>query len=147
MKKTIVLAFLLFAVCLPVRAQYFAIPWFKIGGGGGAMTGGNFYVNGTIGQADTGNVMTGGNYVEDGGFWVIVLVTAGAPTLYISHSNNTVTVYWQSVPGWNLYQNSSLTMPSNWTASSGITTTNGTNYLIVSPPTGNLFFRLQAPLP
>jgi uncharacterized repeat protein (TIGR03803 family) len=67
------------------------------------------------------------------------------PRLYISQSGNTVTVFWQDVSGWTLQQNNSLTMPAGWSASSGVTTSNGTNYLNITPPTGNLFFRLSHP--
>jgi len=90
--------------------------------------------------------MTGGNYSLTGGFWALISVvqTPGAPTLYISHAGNTVTVYWQAITGWSLQQNANLAM-SGWTASGGVTTYNGTNYLnLVSPP-GNLFFRLHNP--
>jgi hypothetical protein len=68
-----------------------------------------------------------------------VVQSPGAPTLYISHSGNTVTVYWQDVSGWSLQQNISLTVPAGWTGSSGVTTSNGTNYLSLTSPTGNLF--------
>jgi len=56
-----------------------------------------------------------------------------------------VTVYWQDVSGWSLQQNNNLTVPAGWTGSSGMTTSNGTNYLTITPPTGNLFFRLANP--
>jgi hypothetical protein len=89
--------------------------------------------------------MTGGNYSLTGGFWSLIAAvqTGGAPTLFISHSGNTVTVYWQDVSGWSLQQNSNLTSFGGWSASSGWTTSNGTNYLNITPPTGNLFFRLK----
>ena len=91
--------------------------------------------------------MTGGNYSLTGGFWSLISVaqTPGAPTLYISHAGNTVTVFWQNESGWNLQQNSNLTIPANWSASGGITTSNGTNYLNVVNPSGNLFYRLSHP--
>ena len=60
-----------------------------------------------------------------GGFWALISVvqTPGAPTLYVSQSGNTVTVYWQNVAGWNLVQDSNLATPmANWSASGGITT-------------------------
>jgi hypothetical protein len=56
-----------------------------------------------------------------------------------------VTVYWQNVSGWNLQQNNNLTLPANWSASGGITTSNGTNYLNVPNPAGNVYFRLKNP--
>ena len=91
--------------------------------------------------------MTGGNYSLTGGFWALisVLQIPGAPTLYISHSGNSVTVYWQNVSGWSLHQNGNLAMLAGWSASGGVTTSNGTNYLTIAPPTGNLFFRLSQP--
>ena len=68
-----------------------------------------------------------------------------APTLYITGSGNTVTVYWQDVSGWSLQQNNNLTVPAGWSVNSGWTTSNGTNYLNITSPTGILFFRLANP--
>jgi len=126
------------------RAQQYSIDWYKIAGGGGTSTGGVYSVSGTIGQHDAGGPMSGGNYSLTGGFWALISVvqTPGAPTLYISHSGNTVTVYWQNVSGWSLQQNANLATAS-WTTSGGVTTSNGTNYLSLSSPPGNLFFRLS----
>lgn len=126
-------------------AQQYSIDWYKIAGGGGTSTAGNYSMSGTIGQPDAGGPMSGANYSLTGGFWSLISAaqTAGAPTLSISHSANTVTVCWQNIAGWNLYQNSSLKSPSGWATSSGVTTSNGTNYLTLTPSTGNLFFRLQ----
>ena len=97
MKKII----LLFVLLIPVLgfAQQYSIDWYKIAGGGGTSTGGIYQVSGTIGQPDAGGPMTGGNYSLTGGFWALISVvqTPGAPTLYISDSGNTVTVYWQDV--------------------------------------------------
>jgi hypothetical protein len=145
MKKRI----LLLSLVLPAigSAQQYSIDWYKIAGGGGTSTGGPYAVTGTIGQHDAGGPMTGGNYSLTGGFWALVSVvqTPGAPTLYISHAGNTVTVYWQNVSGWNLQQNSNLSSPSGWTINSSWTTSNGTNYLNLASPAGNLFFRLSNP--
>jgi hypothetical protein len=142
MKKLI----LLFGLLLPAlsQAQSYSIDWYKIAGGGGTSTGGVYSVSGTVGQHDAGGPMTGGNYSLTGGFWALLSVvqTPGAPALYITGSGNTVTMYWQDVSGWSLQQNANLATAS-WTASSGVTTSNGTNYLNFSSPTGNLFFRLK----
>ena len=129
------------------HAQQFSIDWYKVAGGGGTSTGGVYSVSGTIGQPDASGAMSGGNYSLTGGFWSLISVmqAPGAPTLYISHSGNAVTVYWQAVSGWSLQQNNNLTVPANWTASGGVITSNGTNYLSITPPTGNLFFRLSNP--
>jgi hypothetical protein len=145
MKKLILLLSLLLpASCF---AQQYSISWYKIAGGGGTSTGATYAVSGTIGQHDAGGPMTGGNYSLTGGFWaqISVVQTAGAPTLYLSHSGNTVTVYWTVAPGWTLQQNNDIAVPASWSASGGVTTANGTNYLNITPPTGNLFFRLIQP--
>jgi hypothetical protein len=137
------------AFCLPALAQSYSIDWYKIAGGGGTSSNGQYSVSGTIGQPDASanNAMTGGNYSLTGGFWAFlsVLQTPGAPTLLISHSGNTVTVYWQAVSGWTLQQNANLALANNWTTNTSWTTTNGTNYLNVVNPTGNWFFRLSNP--
>jgi hypothetical protein len=129
-------------------AQSYSISWYKIAGGGGTSTGAPYSISGTIGQPDASRAMSGGNYSITGGFWAMfqVLQAPGAPTLYISHSGNVVTVYWQNVAGWNLHQDSDLTAPiSIWPASSSPTLTNGTNYLSFTNPSGNLFFELRNP--
>lgn len=141
--------FFLFALLIPSLglAQSFSIDWYKIAGGGGTSTGATYQVTGTIGQADASGAMTGGNYSLTGGFWSLISImqTLGAPTLYMSHSGNMVTVYWQDVSGWSLQENSDIALPANWSASGGVTTSNGTNYLNIASPAGNLFYRLQHP--
>ena len=135
-------------------AQSYTVDWHKIAGGGGTSTGGTYQVAGTIGQPDASGAMTGGpvsgtnHYSVTGGFWALIqaVQTPGAPTLYISHSGNSVTVYWQEVAGWNLMQSGNLTTPiGNWSVRSSPTLTNGTNYLTLVNPAGNLFFRLKNP--
>jgi len=130
-----------------VQAQSYSIDWYKIAGGGGTSTDGQYSVSGTIGQPDASGAMSGGNYSLTGGFWSLISVvqTAGAPTLFISHAANTVTVYWQAVSGWSLKQNSNLASPAGWSVNSSWTTANGTNSLILTSPPGNLFFRLSNP--
>jgi hypothetical protein len=65
--------------------------------------------------------------------------------LFIRQSGGTVTVCWQNEPGWRLQENTNPTVPAGWTVNSGRTTSNGTNYLNLDPPTGNWFFRLTQP--
>jgi hypothetical protein len=145
--KKIILSTLLTLVAFAASAQY-SIDWYKIAGGGGTSTNGNFSVSGTIGQPDTSGALSGGNFSVTGGYWALINVvqTPGAPTLYISHSGNVVTVYWQDVSGWSLIQNGNLTTPvASWSPSSSPTLTGGTNYLNITNPVGNLFFRLQHP--
>ena len=129
-------------------AQSYSIDWYKIAGGGGTSTNGSYSVSGTIGQPDASGAMSGGNYSVTGGYWSLINVvqTPGAPTLYISHAGNTVTVYWQDVTGWSLVQSGNLTTPmGRWSASSSPTLTGGTNYWNVTNPSGNVFYRLTHP--
>ncbi|MGO8764657.1 MAG: hypothetical protein ACLQSR_05915 [Limisphaerales bacterium] len=145
MRKVIISCLLISACFLSALAQSFSINWYKISGGGGTSTGATYQVTGTIGQPDASGAMSGGNYSVTGGFWSLISVvqTAGAPTLYIGHSGQTVTVYWQDVAGWTLQQNNNLAAPASWSPSGGVTTANGTNYLNVVAPAGNLFFKLS----
>ena len=85
------------------QAQSYSIDWYKIAGGGGTSTNGQYAVTGTIGQPDAGGAMAGGNYSLTGGFWSLISVvqTPGAPMLNISRSGSTVTVYWQDTSGWS----------------------------------------------
>lgn len=149
MKNSFNILLLIAALMLPAaaRAQSYSINWYKVSGGGGTSTGGGYAVSGTAGQHDAGGPMTGGGYSLTGGFWAIisVLQTAGAPTLYISYTPNTITVYWQDVTGWGLEQNNNLQMPAAWTTNSSWITSGGTNYLDVTHPTGKEFFRLFNP--
>lgn len=148
--KIFALAYSLLFACFSMMAsaQSYTIDWFKVAGGGGTSTGGTYAVSGTIGQPDASGVMSGGNYSVTGGFWALIQVvqTPGAPKLYISHTGNVVTVYWQNIAGWNLHQSGNLTTPiASWASSSSPTLTNGTNYLNLVNPAGNLFFRLTNP--
>jgi len=134
-----------FACCLRVQGQSYSIDWYKIAGGGGTSIGGVYQVSGTIGQPDASSAMSGGNYSLTGGFWALYAVqTPGAPMLFITRSGSAVTVFWENVSGWNLVQSGNLATPlGSWSASSGITTSSGTNYLNLTNPQANLFFRLK----
>ena len=135
-------------VATVAQAQSYSIDWFTIDGGGGTSTNGQYSLSGTIGQPDASGAMSGGNYSVTGGFWALIQVvqTPGAPTLYIGGSGSTVTVYWQNVSGWSLIQNGNLTTPvASWSANNTATLTGGTNYLTLTNPPGNLFYRLTHP--
>lgn len=82
--------------------------------------------------------------MSHGGIWTVQapVQTIIVPLLSIGYSNNTVTLSWQDMGGWSLYQNSNPTSSNGWSPSSGVTTNNGTNYLSVSNPSGARFFRL-----
>ena len=141
---------IIFTVCLPlgfaVHAQSYSVDWFKVAGGGGTSTGGVYNVSGTIGQPDAGGPLTGGNYSITGGFWALIQVvqTSGLPNLLITHTGNNVVVYWANTGSYTLQQNGSLANSGGWVTSSyTITTANGTNSITITPPVGNLFFRLK----
>ena len=133
------------AFCLRAWGQSYSIDWFKIAGGGGTSTGGVYAVSGTLGQPDAGGAMTGGNYSLSGGFWSLIAVvqSAGLPNLSIAHSGNSVIVSWPNTGSYTLQQNANLALANGW-ATSGytISTSSGTNSITVTPPVGNLFFRL-----
>jgi hypothetical protein len=85
-----------------------------------------------------------------GGFWSIISVVPGpgVPGLSIVRNGpNSVKILWPD-PATNQYtlqQNVNLAA-GTW-AASGYTAvwTNGTNSITITPPLGNLFFRLQHP--
>jgi hypothetical protein len=120
-----------------------------VDGGGGTSTGGVFTVSGTIGQPDAGT-MSGGNYTLQGGFWGVVAAvqTPGASLLSIFRTTtNTVAVSWPSPStGWTLQQNTNSVSSVSWSnVTSGIVDDGATKTLVVNPPTGNRFYRLQKP--
>jgi hypothetical protein len=78
---------------------------------------------------------------------ISVLQTPGLPNLTITFVGpNSVVVSWPNTGSYTLQQNSNLTTPVGWTTSGySMTTANGTNSITITPPTGNLFFRLANP--
>jgi hypothetical protein len=147
MKKLV----LIFSLLIPIIgfAQQYSIDWYKIAGGGGTSTGGTYAVSGTIGQHDAGGPMTGGNYSLTGGFWALISVvqTPGLPDLTITFVGpNSVKVSWPDTGSYTLQQNANVANAAGWTTSGySITTTNGISSITITPPTGNLFFRLSNP--
>ena len=139
-KTTLLIGLMLPSLCL---AQSYSIDWYKIAGGGGTSSNGQYTVSGTIGQHDAGGPMTGGGYSLTGGFWALYAVqTPGAPLLTITYDGNQAVVSWPlSVTGWTLQTNANLS-PSNW-VNYGATVIN--NAVTSAPPTGKLFFRLTHP--
>jgi hypothetical protein len=145
----ILVLFLSLSVSAIGFAQQYAIDWTTIDGGGGTSTGGVYSVSGTIGQPDVGT-MSGGNYTVQGGFWGIIAAvqTPGAPLLSILRTiTNTVAVSWPSPStGFTLQQNTNGIGTVNWSNVVTAPLDDGTTKtLIVSPPTGNRFYRLQKP--
>jgi hypothetical protein len=138
---------LLFGLLVPTIsfAQQYSIDWYKIAGGGGTSAGGTYQVSSTIGQPDASGTMTGGNYSLSGGFWSLIAVvqTTGLANLTIIHVGNSVIIFWPDTGNYTLQQNSNLVGGAWATSGYIITTNNGTNSITVTPPTGNLFFRLS----
>lgn len=50
------------------RLAGYSLPWWTVDSGGGASSGGDYQLSGTIGQPDAGT-LSGGNYQLEGGFW------------------------------------------------------------------------------
>ncbi len=74
--STLLLTITLASVAL---AQDFDLTWHTIDGGGGYSAGGDFELEGTIGQHDAGpstGPMTGGDFTLSGGFWPVANVCA-----------------------------------------------------------------------
>ena len=135
--------------CLHATAQSYSVDWYKVAGGGGTSTGGTYQVSGTIGQHDASGAMSGGNYSVTGGFWSLINVvqTPGLPNLVIvRNGTSSVKVLWLD-PATNTYtlqQTPILGAGNSWaTCGYVITPANGTNSITITPPTGNLFFRLK----
>jgi len=129
-------------------AQSYSIDWYKIAGGGGTSSNGQFTVTGTIGQHDAGGPMVGGNFSLTGGFWSLLSVVqaAGSPTMRIFlTSSNTAVVAWPvSATGFTLQQNSVLSY-SGWNNSAASIVVGSENQVVIAPPTGRQFFRLMHP--
>ena len=133
---------LLSACCLRALGQTYSIDWYKISGGGGTSTNGQYSLSGTIGQHDAGGPMTSGSYSLTGGFWALISVvqTPGAPLLTITYSGNQAIVSWpSSVTGWTLQTNANLATGAWGNYAGAVVNNSMTN----APPTGNLFFRLK----
>jgi len=93
--------------------------------------------------------MTGGSYSLTGGFWSLIAVvqTPGLPNLTITFVGpNSVVVSWPNTGSYALQQNNNPAASAGWmTSGYTITTNNGTNSVTITPPAGNLFFRLFNP--
>ena len=140
MKKLLLFGLLLATAGL---AQQYSIGWYKISGGGGTSANGPYAVTGAIGQPDAGPAMSGGNYSVTGGFWSLIAVqTPGAPLLSITAAGNEVIVSWPAPSTGYLLQTNSGLNPAAWGGCGG---TVNNNSAAMSPPRGNVFFRLFHP--
>ena len=130
-----------------LHAQQYSIDWYKVSGGGGTSSNGQYVVSGTIGQHDAGGPMTNGNFSLTGGFWSLFAVqTPGAPMLFITKSGNNAILSWSSsATGYLLEINPSLAASGGWTGLSVAPPVNGTNYVTNTIVPGNNYFRLRHP--
>jgi hypothetical protein len=148
MRKHLLPNVLPFVAAFSLGAQSYSVDWFKVSGGGGAGSNGQYSISGTIGQPDAGGPMTGGNYSLTGGFWSLISVvqTPGGPNLMVTFVGpNSVSVSWPNTGSYTLQSNGNLAT-TNWANYGGtVTTNNGISSVTLTPPAGNLFFRLSQP--
>jgi len=78
-----------------------------------------------------------------------LLVAARLPNLNISYvAPDSVVVSWPATGSYTLQQSANVADPGSWATSvynNNITTANNTSSITITPPTGNLFFRLSNP--
>ena len=142
-------ALVLFLSAFPLQAQPFAIPWFKIAGGGVTQgAGGPYTLGGTIGQFDAGRV-AGGAFRSEGGFWGIQIQQLGFPRLNIAAAGNDLTVSWFTAePGLILQRAETLTAPAPWSdVGAPVVTVDLTSSVTLGIATSvtNHFYRLRRP--
>jgi len=105
------------------------------------------YNAGTIYKIATNGVMTAfasGLSAPCAVAFLPVLQAASLPPLVVLLSSNSVLVSWQDSGSYTLQQNSNLANTNSWSTSRyTVATTNGTNSITITLPTGNLFFRLM----
>jgi hypothetical protein len=144
----VLLALGLFGNSWHSSAQGFSIGWYKIAGGGGTSSNSQFSITGTIGQAEAGGALTGGAFSVSGGFWTVsTIVSPGAPLLriYLTSTNAAVIAWPSPSTGYSLQVTTNLAAPV-WIAPSETQIDDGTQKsIIVSPRTGNRFYRLTNP--
>ena len=133
----------LWLTALAAQAQP-SIDWFKIAGGGGTSTNGQYSLSGTIGQPDAGGPLTNGQYSVTGGFWALptLVQTPGAPTLHITNAApGFATLWWTPpTPGYVLQSTDRLS-PTNWVN----TPSDTTNPATVPATLPARFYRLFKP--
>ena len=66
---TLLLVLFAFTIIALAANGGYEITWFTIDAGGGRSAGGDYTLNGSIGQPDADSPASGGDYTIDGGFW------------------------------------------------------------------------------
>jgi hypothetical protein len=129
------------------RAQ-FAIRRSSFSTVGGKSAGGSYSVSSAIGTTGAGATASGGSYSVTTSPWSVAIVeTPSAPKLGIAAASGTVSITWPSPStDWVLQQNTSTVSSVNWSNVTATIQDDGTTRtLIVTPPTGNRFYRLFKP--
>jgi hypothetical protein len=139
---------------ITVATAQYSVGWSTLDGGGPS-SGGNYSMNGTIGQPDAGGPMNGGVFTFTGGFWPGVTdVDVGAiPGLAIrlgvpSGGFNTVILTWPNPStGYVLQQNPNMNGPGGgWVNITQTPAINGSNKEVTLTATGAFcVFRLRRP--
>jgi hypothetical protein len=86
------------------------------------------------------------NILGDNGGGVSVIIAPVAPRLDIARADTDVIVFWLAAEaeGFLLQESTNLAVPTAWAnTTNDVNPINGTNYLILTSPAGNLFFRLK----
>ncbi len=137
----------LLGLAVPASAQ-FAIDWWTVDGGGGASSGGNYALSGTIGQPDAGS-MSGGTFILQGGFWANELAPPSEPLPRLSiqlRPNGICLLSWPyPSTGFLLMVNSDLTK-AKWDPVEIPPVRVGEDYQVeVVSPIGQNFYLLRKP--
>lgn len=129
-------------------AQSAAIAWHAFGSGGGASTGGVYSVRSTVAQSTGAGSAASGPYSAVSGFGALyVLQSTNAPRLTISRTTtNTVMISWPSPStGWTLRQTTDVKTGSWVSPAESVSDDGAVKFIVVSPPTGNRYYRLVKP--
>jgi hypothetical protein len=111
-------------------------------------TGGNYSLGSTVGTTGGGMTASGGSFSVTSSPWSVTVVeTPGAPKLTIAAVNGAVRISWPSPStDWILQQNTNSVRSVYWSNVTATVQDDGTTKtVIVSPPTGNRFYRLLKP--
>lgn len=98
-----------------LHAQIYSIDSFTIAGGAGTSTGGNFTLDGTVGQPGAG-VMSGGNYSLAGGFWGAIQTPSPVGSIFIRVRvvNGQVHLRFTGIPGRVYYVERAHSVTGPW---------------------------------
>ncbi len=99
---------------------------------------------GSIASSSDGTKLAAVAYSE--GIWTAqATIQTISPGLTINLSGNAAIISWPDTGSCTLQQCSNLTAGTWCTSGCTVTTCNGTNSIMVTPATGNLYFRLTQP--